>query len=354
MSRLAIITDTHFGKSNDNKVILENIKNSLETVFFPYLDEHNIKRVIHMGDLFDRRTYINFNTHKVARECFLEQLEARGIETDIIVGNHDVSYRNTNEVNSLQELINGRYSNIRIHEDPTEIEVFGVKILLLPWINAENQEKTFELINKTNAKIVMGHLELAGFQMYRGIYADHGLDKNVFDKFHLVFSGHYHHRSISNSIHYNGAFSQHEWSDYDDDRGFVIFEPQNLQSEFIRNPLTLFKTISYNDEAVDYSTVNVDEYANCFVKLIVIHKSNPYMFDLFRDRLDAVGPANLTIIEEATVYTDNESELIDESQDTRSILVNYVDRLTVPVNPVKLKECVLELYTEAIAMETKI
>jgi DNA repair exonuclease SbcCD nuclease subunit len=354
MNRIAIITDTHFGKSNDNKVILENIKRSLETKFFPYLEENNIKRVIHMGDLFDRRTYINFNTHKVARECFLEQLEARGIETDIIVGNHDVSFKNTNELNSLQELVNGRYPSITIHENPTEIEVYGTKILLLPWISPENQEQTFDMINRSNAKIIMGHLELAGFQMYRGVYADHGLDKDVFDKFDLVFSGHFHHRSISGSIHYIGAFSQLEWSDYDDDRGFVVLDLQSSRTEFIPNPLILFKTITYNDEDTDYSAFDVDQYAGCFVKLIVVKKSNPYMFDLFRDKLDGVGLANLTIIEEIGSYTEDEEILIDQSQDTRSILVNYVDKLTVTVDPAKLKNHILELYTEAVAMETKI
>ena len=64
--KIAIITDTHFGARNDNVNFNEYFYQFYEGVFFPYLQQHNIKTVLHLGDLMDRRKYVSFKTAKVS------------------------------------------------------------------------------------------------------------------------------------------------------------------------------------------------------------------------------------------------------------------------------------------------
>ena len=52
-----------------------------------------------------------------------------------------------------------------------------------------------EALSKSPAQIAMGHLEVSGFQMYRGQYSENGWDKELFRRFDTVFSGHFHHKS---------------------------------------------------------------------------------------------------------------------------------------------------------------
>ncbi len=100
---IAIINDTHFGIRNDSVYFLDKCLNYFESVFFPYIADNNITEIIHLGDFFDRRKYINFNTLTQVRKRFLEKIP-NSVNFRIIIGNHDTYYKNTNEINSLKEL----------------------------------------------------------------------------------------------------------------------------------------------------------------------------------------------------------------------------------------------------------
>ena len=103
--KIAILNDTHCGVRSDMVEMSKYQGRFYEEVFFPYLDEHNIKQIIHMGDYFDRRKYVNFASMKANIEHFVEPMNERGIKMDLILGNHDTYYKNTSEVNSMDELV---------------------------------------------------------------------------------------------------------------------------------------------------------------------------------------------------------------------------------------------------------
>ena len=67
-------------------------------LFFPYLQKNDIKCLIHLGDVVDRRKFINFKTANTFRNDFMHRLYEEGIDTHIILGNHDTYYKNTNKV----------------------------------------------------------------------------------------------------------------------------------------------------------------------------------------------------------------------------------------------------------------
>src|SRR5260221_2924516 len=99
--KIALIADTHWGIRNDSKHFIDNQKQFLDEVFFPYIDEHNIKTVVHLGDLVDRRKYINFNTANRLRKDFIEPLTDReDVNVYILLGNHDIYWRESLEINA--------------------------------------------------------------------------------------------------------------------------------------------------------------------------------------------------------------------------------------------------------------
>ena len=162
--KIAIITDTHFGARNDNVNFNEYFYQFYEGVFFPYLQQNNIKTCIHLGDCFDRRKYVSYRTAKDFRERFVLPFNVLGIDLHMLVGNHDIYYKNTSQVNSLTELLGDKHKNIHIYDEATEVDFDGLPILLMPWINQTNEIYAEGMIDETKADVCMGHLEINGFQ----------------------------------------------------------------------------------------------------------------------------------------------------------------------------------------------
>jgi DNA repair exonuclease SbcCD nuclease subunit len=158
-----ILNDTHFGFKNDSCIVLDYFLEFFTEQLFPYMKEHNIKTIFHLGDLFDRRKYVNFKTlHRVQKEFFDPLLEM-GIKVHIICGNHDTYYRNTNSINSLQELA-GHYSNWSVYSEPTNVHLSCGCVALLPWINPENEDQAAKFLADNTCSVLLGHLELFGFR----------------------------------------------------------------------------------------------------------------------------------------------------------------------------------------------
>lgn len=349
--KIALIADTHWGIRNDNASFHDNNKRFLDDVFFPRLYSDGINHVIHLGDIVDRRKYINFNTAKRLREDFLVPLENNKITLDIIAGNHDIYYKNTNEVNALEEIINGRYHNINIYtEAVTVTQEDSTPILYVPWINDQNRADTLKEIHDTKSHIVLGHLELAGFQMYRGSVESHGDSPDLFGRFDLVCSGHYHHKSNSGNIHYLGSHSQFTWSDHGDDRGFHILDTETKELEFVKNPYDMFAKVWYDDRKD--TNIDVDLLKNKFVKVIVSNKDDLYNFDRFIDKIEKVGVINLQVVEDhLNLNLEGDEDIVNEAESTVDIFKKYIDQIDVNINKKKLESTIVGLYNEALTVQ---
>ena len=222
--KIALITDTHFGARNDNLAFNEYFYKFWDNVFFPYIDEHGIDTIIHLGDVMDRRKFISYKIAKDFRERFIKPIVDRNITMHAIVGNHDTYYKNTNEVNSLFELLGGpgeeKFPNIHCYDHPCTEEFDGTPIHLLPWINVENYDSVVRGIAMTSAQICMGHLEVNGFEMMAGHFCEGGYPKEMFNKFDTVFSGHFHKKSDDGHVYYLGNTYQMTWSDHNETKRF--------------------------------------------------------------------------------------------------------------------------------------
>lgn len=354
---IALITDTHWGVRNDSLIMHNNMKRFLDNIFFPALEERGIKDVIHLGDLVDRRKYINYITAKRLRDDFLNPLKEKNINTHVIAGNHDTFYKNTNEVNALVELIQDKYDNIKIWcKDPIEWDFgCGTSIMLMPWICDENRAQSMEAIRISKSPIVMGHFELAGFEMYRGSVNEHGDDPKVFDRFDLVCSGHYHTRSSSGNIHYLGTPCQYTWSDFGDVKGFHILDTNTRSLEFIPNPSAAFCKYHYDDLNKQMDEVllfDANDFKDKYVKVIIKNKTNPYWFDLVIDRFEKAGAADLQVVEDHFhLDLEEDSDIINEAEDTMSIVRKYINGMKINTDQKRVENIIQELYIEAHNIE---
>jgi hypothetical protein len=63
--------------------------------------------------------------------------------------------------------------------------------------------------------------------------------------------------------------------------------------------------------------------------------------------------ADISIVEDVSAFTDNSAdELVDEAQDTLTILDNFIQNLTLPVDNDRMKHYMREVYMEAITLES--
>jgi DNA repair exonuclease SbcCD nuclease subunit len=348
--KVAIITDQHFGARNDSIAFLDFFQKFYDDTFFPALDAADINTVLILGDTFDRRKYVNFYALDRAKKMFFDKLEERGIRVHMLAGNHDTYYKNTNDVNS-PDLLLVEYGNIDVISKPETIVIDGTSICMMPWICPENYQESLDHIKNTKAEVCMGHFEIAGFAMHRGMESHDGLAKETFEKFDLVFSGHYHHRSSAQHIHYLGNPYELTWQDYNDPRGFHLFDLDTRELEFICNPYRMFERIEYNDKDQEPIDLDLIELEQKYVKLVVVNKTDFYKFDKFIQKLYNKGCHEIKIIEDMTEFQDGEIGEEINLEDTLSVLSHYVDSIETDVDKEQIKTYMRTLYTEAVNIE---
>ena len=336
--KILLITDQHFGVRNDNQSFINLYKKFYGKIVIPFIKASNIKQVIALGDTFDKRRSVNFMSLQEAKQMWFSPLDEMGVRLHMLVGNHDIYYKNSLKINAPRELL-GEYPNIVIHDTPTTVKFDGLDILLLPWICDENRDRSFREIQTSTARVCMGHLELNGFEAHPGHVMENGMDKSIFSKFEKVFSGHYHTKSSRDNINYLGNPYQLYWNDYGCKRGFHVFDTDTLKTTFYRNPFDVFTKIYYND-GMDVPK-NLD---GTYVKLIVENKGDNAKFDHNVRQLQDLGLADLKIIEDLSVEMGAE---VMETEDTLTLLDKYIDEIDLKVDTNNVKNIMRSLYIEA-------
>lgn len=347
--KVAILNDTHAGVRNSSDVMMAYQEKFYSEVFFPYLEENGIKTILHLGDYYENRSSINFKALNHNRRIFLDVLRERGILMHIIAGNHDVYYKNTNKLNALEELL-GHYSDcVEIIEEPMVCTYGQTPVALIPWINPENNAATDEFLATCNATHVGAHLELAGFEMQKGVLSKHGTDASSFKRFDMVLSGHFHTKSQQDNIYYLGSQMEFFWSDCDDKKYFHVLDGDTGELTAVHNPHTLFEKVYYEDTPLSTDLSYLD---GKFVKVIVVKRSDPQAFDMFLDKINQRPVVEVKVAEDLTMY-DGENIDDDEVQveSTEDLLYSYIEAIDTPLDRDRIKGLVRELMIEAQTLE---
>lgn len=344
--KIALLTDLHFGAREGNVIILEHQRKFFENIFFPYIISNDINHLIILGDTFDKRKHTNNFVIDQVKNFFFDRLEELCVSVHIIVGNHDTSFKHTLFPNTVDSLLR-EYQNIKRINTPTTIDISGFKICTIPWICENNNSACFTEMSTSKADICMGHFEISGFKMYKTTESLEGLDRKLFDRYDMVLSGHYHHRSTQDNITYLGTSYEMTWQDYGDSKGFHTLDLSTRELFFVRNPYQLFVKIDYVEaKPIDPTIVN-----GSIVKVIVINKTDHYLFETYIQSLYNHGAHDVKIIEDIGDYSGNSVDVATKLEDTQSLLNQYVDSSTTDIDKNKIKQYMQSLYTEALNLE---
>ncbi len=348
--RLIILGDLHLGARNGSNHFSAYFNRFFTNLLYPYMKKNGIKKIIQLGDLFDNRTNLIYKAFHMNRDVWFKQMGEHGFSMDMLLGNHDIAYKHTLEINS-PELLLGEYSHINVISKPEKLTYDGVDIDFIPWICDENKEACLEFMKRPDrAEFCFGHFEISGFQMQRGVDSHGGLASNIFDGYAQVVSGHYHTRSTKGNIVYTGIPYEITWSDYADPKGFYVLDTKTKKLSFVRNPATMFEKVIYKSG----STINIPSLAGKIVKVIVQEKKDPVAFERFMDSVRLVSPYDINVIE-GQEHTS--SGALDEDlnvEDTPGIIKNYIDGLETTVDKDNLNSYMMGLYNEAITLDDRL
>jgi DNA repair exonuclease SbcCD nuclease subunit len=356
--KIALINDTHAGVKSGSDVFLDYSERFYSEIFFPHCLAEGIKQIIHLGDYFEHRKYVNYKVLQRNREMFLDKLKEYGMVMDIIPGNHDVYWKNTNSLCSLKEYLSHYSPEVNVFMKPTVKEYDGLNIGLLPWITTDNYADSMKFIETANASVIASHLELHGFEMMKGAPAvSHGMAPELFSRYEMVLSGHYHTKSSDRNIHYLGTQYELTWSDASDPKYFHVLDTATRDLIAIRNPLCIFQRLVYDDSQKDspieyVNSLDLSHTKGTFIKVIVNSKKDPYAFDKYIDKLQAAEPFDIKIIESFSEYAAESIE--DEAicmADTGTLLNSYVEAIETELNKEKIKSRLHELFVEAQTMD---
>lgn len=350
--KLAILNDTHAGVKNGSDIFLNYSAKFYDETFFPYLVKNGIKKILHLGDYFEHRKYVNYKVLEHNYKHFISKLYEYDITMDIIPGNHDVYYKNTNSLNSIETILKQYSDRINVCMDPVVNRYDELDIALLPWMCAENEKECLDFIQTAKAPILMGHLELGGFQYMAGAnIKSHGMDKKMFNRYEAVYSGHYHTKSTQENITYLGTQYELTWSDAGDPKYFHVLDTNTREVEAVRNHNILFQKLYYDEDATPQFTKESIE--NTYIKVIVTNKSDLYKFDKWMEELYDYDPHEVRIIENFDEYAGESVEDNDvKVDDTPTLLNSYIDATETNLNPDILKKMMQELLVEAQAQDT--
>ena len=341
--KIAIITDQHLDGRKGSLPFWNYFQKFYDEIFFPTLEKEGITTILDLGDTFDNRKSMDYNTFNRIEANYFKRLEDYTVH--MILGNHCTYYKNTNDINS-PELLLDKYNNITIYSKPKDIELGGKTFLMMPWINSGNKEEAVKHINESKSEIMCGHLECDGFEVTPGMRHEGGFKVSDFKNFKRVWSGHFHMKSKHGNVQYLGNPYQMFWNDYKDTRGFHIYDTKTDRLRFIKNPYEIFEKVFYDDAKYDYNKSDVSDYKNKFIKIIVEEKRDYQMFETLVDRLYNVGAHDVKIVE-TLVDADNIEDADLETKDTMTLLNEYIDEVEIAVDKNDLKTLMRTLYIES-------
>ena len=259
--KVALISDLHFGVKQSDSTFQKSQLSFFEKQLVEELKLRSIDTIFVLGDVFDTRQSVNVQTSNVVLHLFKDIFEDFSVH--MIVGNHDLYYKNTTSVNSLKQL--DLLPNVTVYETPQTMDFAGHSITFLPWIT---DYKSFK--GAGNSEYCFAHLDVAGFMMDKINMCSEGVSiKQLSENYKHVYTGHFHTRSKKKigdcDVTYIGSPYQLTRIDMGQDRGCTILDLDTNETELIVNTESIkYVKLTYPDvpenleEIVAHNYVDID------------------------------------------------------------------------------------------------
>lgn len=348
MSKVGIIGDMHFGVRGGDIDFLEFQMNWLYKTLKD-MKARGINRVIQVGDMLDNRKMLDVRVGWYLTHRFLPMLDELNMVFDSLVGNHNIFYRESNEIHNLWFMQS--HPRFRVIQENLEEE----GLLMLGWVNKNNLAEQMSVVANSKAGVCLGHFEFTDFPMYKGVLASHGADVEPFKKFKKVVTGHYHTVSEIGNIIYVGSPYHLTWSDYPDgvERGWFELDTETGSISLHKNEETdsLFSIFHYDHEA-KYEASDLKHLAGRIVRIVVKDKGDTRKYNKFLALLNEIKFIEYKIVDE-TIITDKPKETIDPQKmitNTLGVLTDYTVKLAETVQGADIdltKNIAVDLYQRA-------
>lgn len=269
VKRIWFITDTHLGVRNNSNEWIENIRDYFFNWFFP-LVEKNYRSgdiLIHLGDYFDSRQSLNLKVLNLGVEIAEEMSRIFKDGVHIIVGNHDIWNRSTNDVNSLKSL--KWIPGITIYEEPASL-IFGERsFFLMPW-RKDHDEDALTLEEANPHDVLCCHADIRGLKFNKYVLNEEGTDVSKFQKFGKVYSGHIHYAQVVGNINMLGSPYELTRSDMDNKKSVWLLDLETMQEErFVNDHSPKFKKLFF-DQILDSTPEELEPiFRNNFVDVMI-------------------------------------------------------------------------------------
>lgn len=309
MSRIWFLADTHLGIKNDNQEWLDNMTGYFNDVVIPLMKKEykDGDILIHLGDVFDNRSTVGLNTICATIDIF-EEFSKIFKDIRIIVGNHDIYNKSTNDITSIKML--SRIPNITIYYEPIIKNICGKNILFNPWVNELEDEN--KLLSSVDVDYIFGHLDVVGCILNsKGVksMSSNSIESKNF-KNSIVYAGHIHKRQDYGNVHYVGSPYQTNKGDSEDLRGITILDIETGETTFFENTYSpKFKIFSIY-EILDKTIGELkEEWKNCFIDLRV--KGD----DVIQCKFDILMEELTGFFKEFSIHHDNNESIINNKED---------------------------------------
>lgn len=360
--KIMILGDLHWGARSDNTTFLESFADYFDNVFFPLVEKTKPDIIVQVGDVFDKRSYLNVNTLYYVRTRFIEPLRKVGIPSFILPGNHDIYFKNTNRVNSFEEVFGylpeAKDQKESVHDvhlvlKPTEV----AGLLLMPWISPDDAEQSLAALRATSARYCFGHFDFAGFDFGGGRKSEEGFDRDLFKQFELVISGHYHTRQKSGNIFYCGVPYEKTWEDYDNWVGVHILDTETGKVTAYPNNNRMHYVVNWRDGGYDISPAVGDclddlaSLAKKIVRVMVHDNKHPVKLEKLIGKISAVKPESVTVVHKSLSV--DGAKVLDELReanpdDTITTIRTYVGNMEGVPEKDAVLEILVDLHSKAV------
>jgi DNA repair exonuclease SbcCD nuclease subunit len=358
-----ILGDCHFGKGKFSQSLFDTQMDFFETQLFPYMQENNIDTIIQLGDFVDNRKNADIYFLNQMVDRFFEPMKKYGFKMIEILGNHDIYFKNTRDINLMRIFEKMYPENLNVLSEREYVYINEKKGYFVPWI-LENESLTAKELK--GVEYLFGHFEIRNFQMAKGhIDEKSTLTTDFFSKSKIkrVFSGHYHLVDNKANISYVGTPYQLDWGDFDDFKYFYVLDTENEALNRILNHTSKrhvkIKYNSDNENGVielsglsqdrhfynDVTDIDIDELKRHNLKSYINKKDDTkyheeVMFLLREKGCEFTVTDNQEISELIGTDYVNEDHLEDHSS-TKEIILK-----TIGVEAPELVELVTELLSE--------